>query len=66
MNSQYNKKRMYRSRDRVIGGVLGGFAKYINYDPTIVRILYVILSIVSAAFPGTLVYIILWAITPEE
>ncbi len=57
---------MYRSRDRVLGGVLGGFAKYINLDPTIVRILYVVLSLVSAGFPGTLVYIILWAITPEE
>ena len=57
---------MYRSRDHVLGGVLGGFAKFINYDPTIIRILYVVLSIVSAGFPGTLVYIILWAITPEE
>lgn len=57
---------MYRSKDRVLGGVLGGFAKFINYDPTIVRILYVVLSVASAGFPGTFVYVILWAITPEE
>jgi phage shock protein PspC (stress-responsive transcriptional regulator) len=56
-----------RSRtDRVIAGVCGGFAKSLGWDPTAVRILYVVLSVLSAAFPGILVYVILWAVMPEE
>ena len=56
-----------RSRqDRVIAGVCGGFAKALGWNPTSVRILYVIVSILSAAFPGVLAYIVLWAVMPEE
>ena len=56
-----------RSRDdRVIAGVCGGFAKSLGWNPTNVRILYVLVSILSAAFPGILVYLILWAVMPEE
>ena len=66
MANQYKQKRLYRSRDSVIGGVLGGFAKYINADPTIIRIAYVLLSVLSAAFPGLFVYIIFWIVVPEE
>ncbi len=55
-----------RSRsDRVIAGVCGGIAKWLGWTPTSVRVLYVILSILSAAFPGILVYIILWIVMPE-
>jgi phage shock protein C len=50
----------------MIAGVLGGLAKYFGFDPTLARVLYVILSVVSVAFPGILVYIILWIIMPEE
>ena len=54
-----------RSRsDRKIAGVVGGLAKYLNLDPTLARVLYVVISIVSAAFPGILVYVILWVIIP--
>jgi phage shock protein C len=56
-----------RSRsDRMIAGVVGGLAKYFGLDPTLARVLYVVASIVSAAFPGLLVYILLWVIVPEE
>ena len=56
-----------RSRtDRAIAGVCGGLAKSLGWDSDIVRILYVIASILSAAFPGTIVYLILWAVMPEE
>jgi phage shock protein C len=55
-----------RSRDRILGGVCGGIAKWLGWDITIVRIAYIIISILSAAFPGTIVYIILWVIMPEE
>jgi phage shock protein C len=57
---------LYRSRNhRMIGGVCGGLANWLGWSPTMTRLLYVILSIVSAAFPGILVYIILWIAMPE-
>lgn len=56
-----------RSRsDKMIAGVIGGLARYFGIDSTLARVLYVILSIVSVAFPGILVYIILWVLIPEE
>jgi phage shock protein C len=56
-----------RSRsDRMIAGVCGGLARYFDKDPTLVRVLYVLVSILSAAFPGLLVYCILWFMIPEE
>jgi phage shock protein C len=50
----------------MIAGVVGGLARYFGFDPTMARVLYVILSVVSVAFPGILVYIVLWIIMPEE
>ena len=59
--------RLRRSKsNKMIAGVIGGLAKYFGFDPTMARVLYVILSVVSVAFPGILVYIILWIIMPEE
>ena len=58
--------KLTRSRDRILGGVCGGIANFLGWDPTLVRILYVVGSILSAAFPGTLVYIILWIIMPSD
>lgn len=56
-----------RSRDnRQIAGVVGGLAAYFNMDATLLRVGYVIVSILSAAFPGILVYLILWFLVPEE
>lgn len=57
---------LYRSnRYKIIAGVCGGIAESLGWDPTLVRILYVILSLASAAFPGILVYIILWIVMPK-
>jgi phage shock protein PspC (stress-responsive transcriptional regulator) len=53
-----------KSRNKMIAGVCGGLADWIGWDPTIVRVLYVLISIFSAAFPGLLVYIILWVVMP--
>ncbi len=53
-------------RHRVIAGVCGGIAEWLGWDPTVVRVLYVLLSILSVAFPGILVYIVLWIVMPEE
>lgn len=58
--------RLLRSRDKILGGVCGGIAKWLGWDVTIIRIAYIFISILSAAFPGTIVYIILWMIMPEE
>jgi phage shock protein C len=52
--------------DRMLGGVCGGMARTYGWDPTIVRIFYVLISLFSAAFPGILFYIILWVLIPEE
>ena len=56
-----------RSRgNRMVAGVMGGIAEHFDFNPTGLRVLYVIGSIVSAAFPGLLVYVILWLLIPQE
>ena len=60
-------RRLYKSKEnRMIAGVCGGLAEYINADPTLIRVLYVIFSTLSAAFPGIFMYIILAIIMPER
>jgi len=55
-----------RSRtNRQIAGVVGGLADYFQVDPTLLRVIYVVGSVVSAAFPGALVYLLLWLLIPE-
>jgi phage shock protein C len=57
---------LHRSRrNRMIAGVCGGIAETLGWDVTMVRLLYVLVSIFSAAFPGILVYVILWVVAPE-
>lgn len=59
--------RLYRSStDKMCAGVCGGLADYLNLDPTLVRILYVALSIWTVAFPGLLVYIIAIFVIPKD
>lgn len=58
-------KPLRKSRQRMIAGVCGGIAEWVGWDPTLVRVLYVLVSILSAAFPGILVYIILWIVMPN-
>ena len=56
-----------RSRSNaMIAGVCGGIAEWLGWDPTLVRVLYVAISLFSAAFPGILVYIILCLVMPKE
>ena len=56
---------MRSKNDRMIAGVCGGFAKWIGWDPTAVRILYTLVTIFTA-FSGTIVYIILAILMPVE
>jgi phage shock protein PspC (stress-responsive transcriptional regulator) len=61
------RKSLRRSRsNRMIGGVVAGLADYIGMDPVLARVLYVLISVCSAAFPGILVYLILWVVMPDE
>lgn len=54
------------SSNRMLAGVCGGIARWLGWDATMVRVAYVLLSIFSAAFPGVLVYIILWIVMPRD
>jgi len=53
------------SSNSIIAGVCGGFAEWLGWSPTSFRILYVVVSILSAAFPGILVYLVLWLLMPK-
>ena len=58
--------KLHRSTsNRIIAGVCGGLADWLGWSPTMVRALYVIISILSVAFPGILVYLILWIVMPK-
>ena len=59
-------KKLYRSSNRKLAGVCGGIAEYLEVDPTVVRILYLLLTLFSIAFPGILLYIILWIMIPDR
>ena len=57
--------RLYRSRtDRMIGGVCGGLGKYLNVDPTLVRLVFVLTALFGG--PGLLAYLIMLIVVPEE
>ena len=58
-------RRLVRSDDRIIAGVCGGIAAYFGWRPRRTRVAYVLLSIFSTAFPGILVYILLWIVMPS-
>lgn len=59
------EKRLYRSkRQRMLGGVAGGIAEYLNTDPTLIRLAVVVLAFAGGA--GIPAYIIAWLIMPEE
>lgn len=60
------KKKLTRSQDRILAGVCGGLAEYLGIDVTLTRIGYVLISILSAAFPGLIVYLILMLIMPNS
>lgn len=61
------KPGLQRSRDqRIFGGVCGGIAEWLGWGATTVRVLYVLASVLSAAFPGILVYLVLWVLLPER
>ncbi|MGM0620848.1 MAG: PspC domain-containing protein [Bacteroidota bacterium] len=66
MQYESNPKKLYRSPERILGGVLAGFAEYIYSDKTLIRLVYALLFIFTARFPGLLVYIISGVVVPEK
>jgi phage shock protein C len=61
-----NRLALVRPRDdRMIAGVCAGLAQYLDWPVQRVRIAYVVLSVLSAAFPGVLVYLVLWYLMPD-
>jgi phage shock protein C len=59
------ERKLKRSnKDKMLGGVCGGLGEYLNIDPTIVRLIFIILAL--AGGPGILIYIILWLIMPLD
>ena len=56
----FKEKKLYRSTNKMIGGVCAGIAEYLEIDPTIVRVVYALLSLFTAGFGGTIVYIVLY------
>ena len=53
------------ANDRMIAGVMGGIAQRLGWSSTWLRVIFVIVSIASAGFPGILIYLILWLLMPE-
>lgn len=64
---EHTSRPFVRSRhDRMLAGVIGGIAMRFGWSSTLLRVIYVLVSIASAAFPGILAYLILWLLMPEE
>ncbi len=58
---------LYRSnRQSMIAGVMGGIAERFGWNANLLRIIFVLVSIMSAAFPGILVYLVLWLVIPKN
>jgi phage shock protein PspC (stress-responsive transcriptional regulator) len=57
-------KRLHRSStDRKVAGVCGGIAQYLGWDPTLVRLLWILLTLAGGS--GILIYLILWVVMPD-
>jgi phage shock protein C len=58
-------RKLYRSTsDRKLGGVCGGLAQYFNIDPTLIRVLFVVLAVLGGS--GLVLYVLLWILVPKE
>ena len=64
--ADYNRPLRRSRSDRMLAGVCGGLAGYFGIDATLLRVIYVVGSAISVAFPGIIVYLVLWVLIPEE
>lgn len=60
------QKKLTKSENKVLAGVCAGLAEYMGMDITVMRILYALLTLCSAAFPGVLLYLIMALVMPES
>ena len=60
------EKRLTRSQDQWIAGICGGIAQYFGWDKNLTRIIWLLLSLFTAGFPGIIAYIVLWILMPKE
>ena len=61
------KKRLYRSREnKFVAGVLAGAAEYFDHDPTLWRLAFLFLLVLTGFMPGVLFYLIAWVVIPER
>ena len=66
MGTHLQKPLRRSSSNKVITGVCGGIAEWLGWDPTLVRVGFVAVSLLSAAFPGLILYVLLSFIMPED
>ena len=59
-------KKLVRSNDRWLAGVCGGLADFFGFDKDVLRIIWLLLTIFTAGFPGILLYVALWILMPNQ
>ena len=60
------EKRLTRSQDEWIAGICGGIAQYFGWDKNLTRIIWLLLTLFTAGFPGIIAYLVLWILMPKE
>lgn len=58
-------RKLTKSNNKIVSGVCAGIAEYLGWDTTVVRVIYVCLSLFSAGFPGLLLYLVLSIVMPR-
>ncbi len=58
--------RLTRSKEKIIAGVCGGLANHFGLDPSLVRIGFALIALISAGIPMLLIYIVMWFVIPQE
>jgi phage shock protein C len=66
MNQLSSRKRLYKSRDKKVFGVIGGFADYLNLDPTLLRLIFIVFLLFTGIFPGVFAYILFALFMPSS
>jgi phage shock protein C len=60
-------KRLYRSKkERMVAGICGGVAEYYGQDPTIIRLVWVLITVFTWFVPGIIAYVLAWVVVPEQ
>jgi len=60
------KKLTRSTSDRWVAGICGGIGEYFEIDPNVIRVLWVIITVLTGFVAGIIIYILLWIILPEQ